>query len=687
MNDLPVTTSALDGTPLGGLTPAMLWVIIAALVLVWLVTFAQRRRSALARAEDHITHLERESRALRDAAHQAQSARDVAEARLSERDRSLEKLEQARDLSRAEAEDRIDDLTERATIAEREVTAVRIQLEQERIAAAEKIALLEEMREEMARNFKELADASLKATAEELTRANAERLDTTLSPLREHVAQFQAELRNVHEGALRDRQALKTEIEQLTRRSEEVSKEATALARALKGDKQRQGAWGEMILESLLERSGLRKEEEYLTQTSHTTEEGQRLRTDVIVRMPNDTCLVIDSKVSLVDYEVAVNSDDEAEANAARKRHAIAMRRHIDTLKGKTYQTVAGQSVDYVIMFVPIEGALSEALREAGDLTNYALDSNVTIATPTTLMMALRTVASFWTIDRRNRNAESIADRAGKLYDKVAGFVEEMEKVGRALGTARGSFDTAMDRLSRGRGNVLAQVDQLRELGARTTKKLASDFDPLPAALPEPTPTPAPALEQPSDAAPLTITDTPRPRIAPRASRADAGPPLTKEALSHKPAPLTLTQIEPPAAPVMPVPAPRSKPLPFQQKPQDEVAENLFSDTPADLPPADLSLPEDAAPVTTPHDPVVAPAAQAPHQVASPSAANPPALGPAIPASVPLPTDAALSKTNAVIASAVQKAMQNGRQPLRIMRQEPPLRAPKSGDDTPQSAE
>ena len=681
MNELP--------PEMAGLPPVALWAVIAGLAALLVLTFLNRRRAALMRAEDDVAHLEQEIGGLRDAAHAAQTARDVAEARLSERDRTLDKLEQSRDLARAEADDRIDDLTERATIAEREVTAVRIQLEQERIAAAEKIALLEELREEMARNFKELADASLKATAEELSRANAERLDHTLSPLREHVAQFQNELRNVHEGALRDRQALKTEIEQLTRRSEEVSKEATALARALKGDKQRQGAWGEMILESLLERSGLRKDEEYLTQTSHTTEEGQRLRTDVIVRMPNDTCLVIDSKVSLVDYEVAVNSDDEAEATSARKRHAIAMRRHIDTLKGKTYQTVAGQSVDYVIMFVPIEGALSEALREAGDLTSYALDANVTIATPTTLMMALRTVASFWTIDRRNRNAEAIADRAGKLYDKVAGFVDEMEKVGRALGTARGSFDTAMDRLSRGRGNVLAQVDQLRELGARTTKRMGGDFDPLPAPLPEAAPQAvtqslpqAPQViaaaviadaETPADTAPLEVgvearievpaetpAAVPEPRnpvreaVRNRMAQKAEGPPLTKEVLT-RPAPLTLTQpvVDTPVdveaeAPIMPTTVARSKPLSLPK--EDAAVENLFaSDEPA-------PNPRDDMPVLR-ADPVLR-------------------------AEKPAP-----SKTSDAIASAVQKAMQNGRAPLRIMRQDPPLRSPvpDAGDDPSQT--
>lgn len=369
------------------------------------------------------------------------------------------------------------EVQKRAATAESALAALRAQAEEQRLSADEKIALLGAVREDMERKFKELADLSLKASSEELTRTNRERMEAALNPLKEHVALFQTELKAAHESALRDRQALKTEIEMLSRRSEEVSKEAVALTRALKGDKQRQGAWGEMILETLLERSGLRKGEEYTTQDSHAGDEGGRLRSDVIVRMPNGSALVIDSKVSLVDYETCVNSEDEVEATAARKRHVVALRRHVDTISSKDYARLAGHSVDYTVMFVPIEGALSEALREAGDLTGYALDKSVMIATPTTLMMALRTIASTWTIERRNRNAEDIANRAGLLYEKVAGFVEAMEGLGRNLGQAQNAYGTAMDRLTRGSGNVLGQVDKLKRLGARTSKSIQTDFD------------------------------------------------------------------------------------------------------------------------------------------------------------------------------------------------------------------
>lgn len=393
-----------------------------------------------------------------------------AETALIEAKGHIEKLRETMDL-------RILEMQKRAATAERDLAALRAQADEQKLSADEKIALLGAVREDMQHKFKELADLSLKTSSEELTRASRERLEAALNPLKEHVAHFQVELKAVHEGALRDRQALKTEIEMLSRRSEEVSKEAVALTRALKGDKQRQGAWGEMILESLLERSGLRKGEEYTTQDSHAGDEGGRLRSDVIVRMPNGSALVIDSKVSLVDYETCVNSEDEALAAAARRRHVLALKSHVDTISKKDYARLVGHSVDYTVMFVPIEGALSEALREAGDLTGYALDKSVMIATPTTLMMALRTIASTWTIERRNRNAEDIANRAGLLYEKVAGFIDAMEAVGANLGKAQNAYGTAMDRLVRGNGNVLAQVDKLKRLGARTSKSIQADFD------------------------------------------------------------------------------------------------------------------------------------------------------------------------------------------------------------------
>jgi DNA recombination protein RmuC len=306
---------------------------------------------------------------------------------------------------------------------------------------------------------------------------NRERMDALIKPMRDQVEHFQKELRDAHSAAAKDRERLKTEIEHLSRRSEEVSREAVALTNALKGDKQKQGAWGEMILERLLEDSGLAKGREYETQFTVRDEQGGRRRPDVIVRLPGEKVVVIDAKVSLVAYEAAVNAEDEAGRKANLRAHVAAIRAHIDELARRDYGNMVDGSVDYVLMFMPVEGALSAALEAQGDLTAYANLNHVGIATPTTLMMALRTIQHVWTVENRQQNAEKIAERAGYLHDKLVGVIESFGKVGEALDKAKLEHDAAFDKLSRGHGNLVGQVDKLKRLGARTNKSLAVEFD------------------------------------------------------------------------------------------------------------------------------------------------------------------------------------------------------------------
>jgi DNA recombination protein RmuC len=357
------------------------------------------------------------------------------------------------------------------------IARLETQISAEKMSADEKINLLTSVREDMQQKFKQLADDALKSQGETFSKANIEKLEATLTPLKEHVGQFGKELREVHQETVKDRERLKAEISQLSKRSEEISTEAVNLTRALKGDQQQQGAWGEMILENILERSGLREGEEYETQAHRTDSDGGRLKPDVVVRIPGNKTLVIDSKVSLVAYAEAVNSIDPVILSQARKRHVLSVRNHINGLSAKGYQRAEDSTVDYVIMFLPIEGALSEALREDGTLTEYALERNITTATPTTLMMALRTVSHVWAVERRNSNADLIARRAGLLYDKVAGFVGNMEKVGKGLGNAHTAYESAIGQLSRGPGNVLGQIGMLKDLGAKTSKEITLDFD------------------------------------------------------------------------------------------------------------------------------------------------------------------------------------------------------------------
>ena len=344
-------------------------------------------------------------------------------------------------------------------------------------SARREVETLTSLREEMARQFKELAAATLRETGADVSQAHTAKLTELLTPFREHVGRFEEELRAVHKSADAERTRLGEQIRQLTERTEAVSTEAVNLTRALKGDKQRQGAWGEMILERILEESGLERGLHYVAQEQRRDEEGGRWRPDVVVKMPRGKCLVVDSKVSLVAYEAAVAAETEEARTRHLGEHVRAMRVHIDALAAKGYHALEDGSVDYVLMFIPIEGALSAAWQQQSDLTSYAVSKGVGLMTPTTLMVALRTVDHIWTVERRERNAEEIARRAGLLYGKVAGFVENMKAVGACLERAVSAHDKAVAQLSTGKNNVLAQVEKLKEMGARTDKALGIEFD------------------------------------------------------------------------------------------------------------------------------------------------------------------------------------------------------------------
>jgi len=448
-----------------------LYLIIPILLALFLAIFIMRRRlkGDSGPSQESWTVIERKEAELREALGNANRYEALAEERGTEIDRLNG------DLSKLRA--RLDQAAEEQKSLVSKTSRLETRLEAERESAEERIRTLSEYRTEMHAKFHEMASEALKLQGERFSKTSVEKLEATLTPLREHVGHFEQELRNAHRETIRDREALKLEIAQLGRRSEEISQEAVALTRALKSDRNVQGAWGEIVLERILQGSGLREGEEYETQAHRTGDSGDRLRPDVVVNIPGGKTLVIDSKVSLVAYADAVNSETEDKAVAARRRHVASLRNHISSLASKDYQHAENHTVDYVIMFVPIEGALSEALREDGSITEFALGRNVTIATPTTLMMALRTIANVWAVERRNRNAEEIARRAGRLYDKVVGFVDSMESVGRRLGQAQDAYQTAFDRLSRGSGNMLSQIEMLKTLGARTGKSISPDVD------------------------------------------------------------------------------------------------------------------------------------------------------------------------------------------------------------------
>ncbi len=321
------------------------------------------------------------------------------------------------------------------------------------------------VKEQMTGQFRLLADDVLKSHGETFSRQNREQVDLLLKPLSDKIIEFQA-------GLLKDRAAMGESIKALVHSNQVITTEANNLTRALKGSSQAQGAWGEMILSTILERSGLREGEQFFTQQSHTAPDGTRVRTDVEILMPNGDKMIVDSKVSLTAFEAFTNAEQEHVRKQALGEHIVSIRGHIKTLASKEYPRHAKSGLDFVLMFVPIEAAFSAAVNEDATLIDFALGQGVLVTTPTTLMSALRTVRNVWDIENRHKNAEVIAERAGALYDKVSGFLGSMDRLEKSIGSAQKNFEDAKGQLVSGRGSVVRQVEMLQELGAKNAKQI-----------------------------------------------------------------------------------------------------------------------------------------------------------------------------------------------------------------------
>lgn len=347
----------------------------------------------------------------------------------------------------------------------REIEGLRVEkakLEESQAYAEERMAALR----------KEFALATSEAR-ETLGATNREQVTGLLSPLREQLRVFEASLEQSNQSGAAERLQLREQMRELALHTASWRNEADALKRALSSDTRVQGAWGEMVLESILAKSGLRAGEEYVVQeTQQARDEGQRLRPDVIVRLPNGERIVIDAKVSLTAFYDYVASGNREALEGLK----ASLRGHVRNLASKEYAQASGSGLDFVILFVPVEGAFAAAVSQEADpeLVEFALSQGVTIATPTTLVLALRTVYGLWQVERRNAHAEEIAARAGRLYDRLAGFVEDMKKLDDRLRQARESYQSAWTKLAGGRANMLEQAEGLRELGARTTKVMDS---------------------------------------------------------------------------------------------------------------------------------------------------------------------------------------------------------------------
>jgi DNA recombination protein RmuC len=369
----------------------------------------------------------------------------------------------------------------RARADEVQTLAVRLErvsteLAEERRRSEEKLALLEDARARLAEQFKTLAQDILEDKSKRFTEQNKTNLEALLGPLREQIGGFQKRVEDVYDKESRDRVSLLKEIHTLRDLNQRIAEDAVNLTRALKGSSRTQGAWGELVLERVLEQSGLTKGREYELQVSISGEDG-RLRPDAIVHLPDGKDVVIDAKVSLIAYERYVSAEDDASRAQALREHVASLRTHIRQLGDKAYHQLPGvRSLDFVLLFVPVEPAYMEALRAEPALFTEALERNIGLVNPTTLLTTLRMIQNVWRFEHQSRNAQEIARRAGDLYDKFVGFVQDIETVGARLRSTQTAFDAARNKLVAGRGNLVKRAEELKALGVDAAKAMPADL-------------------------------------------------------------------------------------------------------------------------------------------------------------------------------------------------------------------
>ena len=354
--------------------------------------------------------------------------------------------------------------------------AIRLEaeLDSERKQVQNRIESLNEAKEALSNQFKNLANEILEDKSKKFTEHNALQLDILLKPLQTKLTEFKEQVSHSYDQEARERFALKNEIERLANLNIKMSDEARSLTNALKGDSKIQGNWGELVLESILESSGLRKGEEYLVQDSHVQTDGGRLQPDVIVKLPEGRHLIIDSKVSITAYARHMEASDSAQAEQELLAHIQSIRQHIQGLSAKNYAGIADLStVDFVLMFIPIEPAFLSALKAAPNLYQDALSKNIVLVCPSTLMATLRTIAHLWRQDQQNKNAMEIARQCANLYDKFVGFVEDLEQIGKRLDQAQSSYHEAFNKLKSGKGNLIKAAERVKELGVKPSKMIA----------------------------------------------------------------------------------------------------------------------------------------------------------------------------------------------------------------------
>ena len=361
-----------------------------------------------------------------------------------------------------------------------QVNALQSQLKQEQLGRekdqenlSDKIQLLTNNKAQLSQEFENLSNKIFNEKQKQFSQSSQAGLNSLLTPFKDQLEGLRKKVDDVYVNDSKDRAALKAQIGDLHNLNKQITHEAASLARALRGDKKTQGNWGELVLETVLEKSGLRQGEEFVREKSITNEEGERFRPDVIINLPEGKHIVVDAKVSLNAYNDYVNSVSDVEKVAHLKAHIEAVRMHIKGLAKKSYAKLPGvNSPDFVFLFMPMEPAFMVAFEHDDALFNDAFEQRIVVVTPTTLLASLRTVASLWSIERQNKSAKQLAEQAAKVHDKLVGFVESMEKVGIQLNTVQGTYDKAWSQLKEGRGNLISQAHKFKDLGVRVKKDI-----------------------------------------------------------------------------------------------------------------------------------------------------------------------------------------------------------------------
>jgi len=334
-------------------------------------------------------------------------------------------------------------------------------------------AELENLRQLMKEQFSTIASEIVLKNSHRIQEDHKTKLDDILSPLRDKIEKFETQVRQTHEERIKEHQSLREQLGQLQTLNKSIGDEARNLVSALKGQAKTQGNWGEMILEKILERSGLVKGREYFTQSSMTSDDGRRLQPDVVISLPEGRSLVVDAKVSLIAYERYCNVEDEAAKVIALREHLASVRKHIKDLSGKNYQSLYEiNTLDFVLLFIPVEPAFALAVEQDQELFNEAFERNIVIVTTSTLLATLRTIASIWRLEYQNKNAVEIARQSGDLYDKFVSLIDDMVSVGKKMQDAQSAYEGTMNKLHLGRGNLISRVENLRKLGVKTTKQI-----------------------------------------------------------------------------------------------------------------------------------------------------------------------------------------------------------------------